>query len=199
MGKLSSIGKKLTKTPTTGMGKTGAVLAASYIGYKGLKGLYDATAKPTIKNAMDVAFGDPNADQAVLGTDLTPSMMYGASGLPGSVIGRTINPTRFPVNPGGRAALIGAPIVGAAAGAALGNMASKVFGGKHRGILVGAGAVAGAIGGIGATATSVKAVAQQNSQIISQSPYYNQSALTAQRLNASGEIVLGMHNGRRGM
>lgn len=40
--------------------------------------------------------------------------------------------------------------------------------------------------------------ARANSQIMNQSPFYNQSALTADRLNASGNIVLGMHNQRRG-
>jgi hypothetical protein len=40
--------------------------------------------------------------------------------------------------------------------------------------------------------------ARANQQIMTQSPFYNQSALNAERLNASGNIVLGMHNQRRG-
>ncbi len=51
--------------------------------------------------AMDVAFNDPQADRAVLGTDLTPSMYLGVKGP--SVIGsfaRGQNAVRFGVGAG---------------------------------------------------------------------------------------------------
>jgi hypothetical protein len=55
----------------------------------------------------------------------------------------------------------------------------------------------GMLGG-GAAVGQAISTARANRQIISESPFYNHSALTAQRLNASGNIVLGMHNQRRG-
>lgn len=55
-------------------------------------------------------------------------------------------------------------------------------------------------GGIGAYASGQYAynVAKQNQQVMGESPFYNSSMLTAQRLHASGDIVLGAHNTRRG-
>lgn len=46
-------------------------------------GMANKVAKGTIDNAMDIAFDNPEADQAVLGTDLTPSMII-AKGVGGS-------------------------------------------------------------------------------------------------------------------
>ena len=46
-------------------------------------GMFNKVAKGTIDNAMDIAFDNPEADQAVLGTDLTPSMII-AKGVGGS-------------------------------------------------------------------------------------------------------------------
>lgn len=52
----------------------GAVLGGLF-----LAGISKEVVRPTIKAGMDVAFDDPNADQKVLGTDLTPSMLIGAN------------------------------------------------------------------------------------------------------------------------
>jgi hypothetical protein len=52
----------------------GAVLGGLF-----LAGVGKEVVKPSIKAAMDVAFDDPDADQKVLGTDLTPSMLIGAN------------------------------------------------------------------------------------------------------------------------
>jgi hypothetical protein len=84
----------------SGMGKTGAIAAGAYFGYKGIKGFTDQVVPNTINNTMDVAFGDPNADNMVLGTDLSPSMMYMNSGLPGRNIARGMNVARTGVNTG---------------------------------------------------------------------------------------------------
>jgi hypothetical protein len=46
-------------------------------------GMFNSVAKGTIDNAMDIAFDNPEADQAVLGTDLTPSMII-AKGVGGT-------------------------------------------------------------------------------------------------------------------
>lgn len=78
-----------------------------------------------------------------------------------------------------------------------------LYGGKRGGKFgAAAGAGLGAIigGGLGAFGSGNYAynVAKQNQQIIGESPFYNSSMLTAERLNASGDIVLGAHNTRRG-
>ncbi len=77
-----------------------------------------------------------------------------------------------------------------------GNMIGKKFGARKLGSLAG-GLVGGAIGA-GIAGSNIIGTASRNRQILNQSPFYNQSLLTAERLNASGNIVLGMHNQRRG-
>jgi hypothetical protein len=71
----------------------GAVLGGLF-----LAGLSKNLVRPTIKAGMDVAFDDPNADQKVLGTDLTPSMLIGANvGGPIGGLARGVNAYRFGV------------------------------------------------------------------------------------------------------
>jgi len=180
----------------SGMGKTGAIAAGAYIGYKGVKGFTDQVVPNAIDNAMDVAFGDPQADRAVLGTDLTPSMLYMNSGLPGRSIAIARNLSRTGVNTGPVGAAI-PPMLGIGGGAAAGAIVGSIGGFSPK---IGA-AIGGAIGGAVGTAitgNNIIGTAARNRQILSESPFYNQSLLTAQRLNASGNIVLGMHNQRRG-
>ena len=91
----------------SGMGTAGKVGVGALLAGMGIKGFYDQVAPATINAGMDVAFGDPQADRKVLGTDLNPTMMYGASGLPGSgAVGRMYAPNaaRKGVNVGGKTA-----------------------------------------------------------------------------------------------
>ena len=91
-----------------------------------MAGMYKETAQPTIKAAMDVAFDDPNADRAVLGTDLTPSILAGGTlGGPIGGLARSFNPYRFygVANPG--KAAVGSSVVGAGIGAGLGALVRK--------------------------------------------------------------------------
>jgi hypothetical protein len=181
-----------------GFGKPASIAAGVLFGGAAIKGFYDQVAPKTIDNAMDIAFGDPQADRAVLGTDLTPSMAYMASGLPGTGIARAMNMDKVGVNTGGKLAAA-TTMGGTAVGAIGGVYAGAKFGGVKGAI---AGGVAGLIGGGAAGAGigfgSAIQTARNNRQIMTESPFYNQSLLTAERLNASGNIVLGMHNGRRG-
>lgn len=185
----------------SGMGTAGKVGIAALLLGRGIKGFYDQVAPAAIDAGMDVAFGDPQADQKVLGTDLNPTMMYGASGLPAAgYVGRMYAPNavRKGVNIGGKKAF-----GFAAGGAALGGYAGAKFGKNHFGAIgtVASAAIGAAIGGSIGTAGAVTgpiATAKANQQIMTQSPFYNQSTLTAERLNASGNIVLGMYNQRRG-
>ena len=200
MSILNRAGKLVSKASGfSGMGTAGKVGVAALAVGAGIKGMYSQVAPATIDAGMDIAFGDPQADQKVLGSDLTPSMMYGASGLPGSTAARRLVPSnavRHGVNVGGRGAFIGAPMVGAGVGGLVGAKIGKKFGMKKTGATTGA-LLGGAIGGVMGVTGPIN-TARANQQILSQSPFYNQSALNAERLNASGNIVLGMHNQRRG-
>jgi hypothetical protein len=200
----------------SGMGTAGKVGVGALLVGAGLKGFYNQVAPAAIDASMDVAFGDPQADQKVLGTDLTPSLIYGGSGLPGAGYARTMNPSRYglggrggPINNTRNPAVIGGVLGGLAVGGkayaaadaartATGALVSsrKIMGKGIKGAAIGA-AIGGGLG-LAGTVSSTVATARANQQIMTQSPFYNQSALNAERLNASGNIVLGMHNQRRG-
>lgn len=77
-------------------------------------------------------------------------------------------------------------------------------GGKVKGAVIGAigggiaGNVAGRATGASGSLMYAKKYAKTNSQILNESPFYNKSLMTADRMNARGDIVLGAHNTRRG-
>lgn len=188
------------------LGSIAAAGTAAYLGYRGIKGFAGQAIPASIDAAMDVAFDNPQADRSVIGTDLTPSIYLGRAG-PGIIGGmaRARNATRFGIgahtNPAKSAVGTGmvGGVIGGGIGAFMGYRRGGI-GGAIGGGIIGAlgGATAGGALGAGTTASMAYKTAQMNSQVINQSPFYNQSALTANRLNASGNIVLGMHNQRRG-
>jgi hypothetical protein len=188
MGILSSIGKTLYKGATTKVG------AAAIIGGAATAGLAKNAAPAARDAAMDVAFGDPNADETFLGRKLTPGAVFDAA-VPGSNSGRNT-------------------IVSIGATAAMGG----VVGGMAKGFKGGAlGAAFGATAGLAGSVAMGIGYINRNERFINESPYVgkrrlnrdmtyggnlygqrNSSLQTAQELNADGNIVLGMHNLRRG-
>ena len=209
MGLLGKIGSsyvgQVAKDVMKSKSAKGAILGGLF-----LAGIGKEVVKPSIKAGMDVAFDDPNADQKVLGTDLTPSMLIGANvGGPIGGLARGRNAYRFGV--GATDPYTAQKNVGRAGGIA-GAVGGGIYGFKKGfgGIKGGKGAVIGAIGGgiagnvagrvTGATGSLMfaKNYAQTNAQILSESPFYNKSLMTADRMNASGDIVLGAHNTRKG-
>lgn len=209
MGLLSRIGSsnigQAAKDVMKSKSAKGAVLGGLF-----LAGLSKNLVKPTIKAGMDVAFDDPNADRQVLGTDLTPSMLIGASvGGPIGGLARGANAYRFGVgatNPytaqkntgrvGGIAGAVGGGIYGYKKGIA-GQKGTKgaIMGAIGGGIT---GNIAGRATGAAGSLMYAKKYAQTNSQILNESPFYNQSLMTADRMNARGDIVLGAYNSRKG-
>ena len=188
MSLLSSIGKTLYKGATT---KAGAGLI---IGGAAVAGLAKNAAPAARDAAMDVAFGDPNADEAFLGRKLTPGAVFDAA-VPGSHTGRNT---------------IGAMGAGAMLGGVVGGMAKGFKGGAL-------GAAFGATAGLAGSVAMGIGYINRNERFINESPYVgtrrlnrdmtyggnmygqrNTSLQTAQELNADGNIVLGMHNLRRG-
>jgi len=80
MGILSSLGKSLYKGATSKPGMIGIIGGAAALGVA-------SQAAPAARDAaMDVAFGDPNADTAFLGRKLTPGALIDAT-IPGSAAG----------------------------------------------------------------------------------------------------------------
>lgn len=80
MGIISSLGKSLYKGATTKVG-AGAIITGA-IG----AGIAKNAAPVARDAAMDVAFGDPNADETFLGRKLTPGALIDAK-IPGSAAG----------------------------------------------------------------------------------------------------------------
>jgi len=203
MALLNKIGK--IASSTMGMGNNKALTALT-IGGAMVAGFGGKTSEAAIAGTMDVAFGTPDADNYMLGgRDLSPSLAMGATmpGLAGA-------PARFKnaadlgmYGYGNPAAIMAGPPVAAGLGMLMGGVggamakAKKIpYTGGIRGALAGA-LVGGAVG----LAGSVQAATQpyrKNPDLFRNSPYYNTSLSNAERLNASGDIVLGMHNTRRG-
>lgn len=87
-------------------------------------------------------------------------------------------------------------IGGAVAGA---KIAGRAGGGARAKVLSGiAGAAIGTMGGATLSMGGVLDYAHRNKNFFMNAPHGNQSAATAAALNASGNIVLGMHNSRNG-
>lgn len=103
-----------------------------------------------------------------------------------------VNPI-MPVNP------MATGSIGGFAGAAVGGLAGLKR--SPRAAIAGTimGGVSGAfVGGVAAPATQLMGFVGANRNFYAQSPYANRSSATAAALNASGDIVLGMHNARGG-
>lgn len=200
---LSKIGKRSMP------GKSVAALGA--LGIMGL-GAAD-TVGPTAADAMmEVGLGNPEADQYFLGSD--SSFRYLAGTLLGGNLGSAMRATALgdylrenPYSPTA-GVIMGGSALGTAVGAGAGfGLAQKALRGSEMGfgkksLLKGAASIVGAATGfsVGFGGTAVAPVAthaSQNRQFLSQSPYSG-SRSTASSLNASGNIVLGMHNSRRG-
>lgn len=206
MALLKGIGRSITRAGSSG--KTlGAVAAVA-----GTAGLISQTARPALEVGNE-AIGDPNADRAFLGSrGLTPSAIIDAQMGPGVGATGTIA--------GGALGALGGGIIGAGVGSMLKNaeiaetlkVPSKVpvIGdktilkagkmGKIRGgfAVAGLGAV-GAIAGATFGATQMaRNYVERNRDFFEANPYSRGSAMQASATGAYGDIVLGMHNSRRG-
>lgn len=119
MALLDKIGKSLS-IASRSKAVMGTVAAGAVI-----KGLSDTVGQSAISNAMDIAFDNPEADRAVLGTDLTPSLLVAQAGLgPVSGVARAMNMDRYGADTG---------IVGPAAGGAGLGAVGRSFNGFKKG------------------------------------------------------------------
>lgn len=202
-GTAASATAKTSGAKKAGMGLLlgGAAVAGVVSGSKGL-----------VDGAFDVAFDNPEADRAFTGGDVGPGYIGS------QIIGGPIGAVGKAVGPLGQAAgtAAAAPVAvggGLLAGAGMATLAGSAaaYGASHligkgenlaakkffkRG-MIGSGTAAG-IGG-GALIVSALAAKKLISKM-STSPYVNRRGSKSQeeRLGASGNIVLGMQNSRRG-
>lgn len=202
-GRAASATAKSSGARKAGMGMLlgGAAVAGVVSGSKGL-----------VDGAFDVAFNNPEADRAFTGGDIGPG--YIGSQIIGGPVG-AIGQALGPVGQAAGAAAAGPAAVGGGMLAGAGTIGlagtAAAYGASHligkgenlaakklfkRG-MIGSGAVAG-IGGaalMGSAFAAKKLVSK-----MSTSPYANRRSSKSQeeRLGASGNIVLGMQNSRRG-
>lgn len=212
MGILAKLGKGTYKAATSKVGAT------AIIGGAAMAGLAKETLPAARDAAMDVAFGDPNADESFLGRKLSPGSVFDAVA-PGMTGG---------AGNAGMVGTIGAVGIGAGlgttAGAMVGNMIKNPAGSRLATKALRGGAIGGIVGaglGVAAVAGAIESYVSRNERFFKESPYAgrgrilrrdnmqydpgqvsgsnNVSLKNAQDLNADGSIVLGMHNLRKGM
>ena len=171
----------------------GKIAMGALVGGAAIAGTISGSGQ-AIDSAFDVAFDDPQADRAFLGADLGPG--YFASQPFGGAIAAAGRGGMY-----ANASQIAGGATATAAGAGIGALGMAVGAGgllkrSMKGSLIGGGialtgAAISAAGGAGMTSGMREASARKN-------PYLNTSSATANRLSASGDIVLGAHNSRRG-
>jgi hypothetical protein len=203
---LLKYGKKAISSTGKFMGKRAANFGHSTVGAAavmigaGVLGMANAAAPEAVDFAMEGAFGDENADRYFTGMDLSARTLVGqaAGGIVGSAIRNTDPLQNYminPVAPNPVALGVGGSITGGLLGGAIGG-AKKGFKGGALGATLGM--LAGGIAG-GAIASAVPlGYMRQNKEYFTQSPYTPLGGTQASALNATGDIVLGMHNSRRG-
>lgn len=218
MGLMQGLGRAVTRAGSSRK----ALIATGAIA--GTAGLGSSIARPTLDAANEAAFSDPESDRAFLGSrGLSPGTLLdstlgpgvagagtvagaglgalGGAALAGGVgaalrssdIGRDIN---IPKNFSDDIPLIGGkkvPFGGT-------NLLKAGKMGSARGKLVmgGMAAVGGIVGAGFGAATYTKSYVNRNRDFFEQSPYNRGSAMQASSTNAYGDMVLGMHNSRRG-
>jgi len=167
------------------------------VGFGALFGLgaINTAGKSAKEGMMEAAFGTPDADRAFLGTELSGRFLAGSIlGGPVGGLMRASAPMDYmrvnPVTPTARMQVASTGI-GGLVGGVVGGIG---IGGKKGGAI---GAIAGAAIGAIAPLDYTRRRIQNNQDFYSQSPYARSRQL-ATELNASGDIVLGMHNARGG-
>jgi len=202
-----SVGRSLYKAATSSFG------SKAIIGTAAAAGLYGVAARPAMDAALDVAFDDPDADKSFTGGKLSP-LIFGGGAIGGAASGAKFLSPQYaddyaiPLNPGagiGLGTAIGAGLGGmitrSAKGAALGGLmgggaatAGYVKTGKHRGDK----ALKSAYGGSRRLDPNTMDYDWDTKASDPREAYRNSSGRISQQMNSSGDIVLGMHNLRRG-
>lgn len=211
---MEGLGKNITRMGSSRAGLVGTAAVA------GTAGLVGSSTGSAVDALADVGLGDPNADQYFLGEKgLSPGTIIGSSLGPGVAAAGTAAGGAIGMATGGAVGLgVGSMLKNAKFAndvniptnfaddlPLIGGKKVPRIGGKNlfKGGVGGRGKIGMAIGGallggaIGAT-TYTRNYVNRNRDFFEQSPYNRGSAMQAASTNAYGDMVLGMHNSRRG-
>jgi hypothetical protein len=207
MALLSKIGKGIASSKGIGSGKGMGVLLGGAL----LAGGASKAGRAAVETVNEAATGDPNTDRYFMGSQgLSPSGLADAATGSGAAAVGTVGGAGIGAIFGGIGAF---GLAGAAkelkpdsalkiGGKTLIHGADKKFNplvrgmkSMSRGSLIMGGIAAGAA--IGASAMT-KGYVNRNQQFFKESPYTKGSAMQASSTQAYGDMVLGMHNSRRG-
>jgi len=211
MAALANIGTRMLGGKGAGL-LLGGVFAA---------GVANKTIHPAVDAANDIAFGDPEADKYFMGSQgLSPSGLIDAGtgskgGAAGTIGGAAIGGIFGGIGAGAAGSMLkqqtlkesikvpthyakDIPLIGGKKIAGIGGK-EILKGGTHAKIGGGALGVIGAVAGaaLGAS-TMARSYVNRNQQFFNESPYAKGSAMQASSTQAYGDMVLGMHNSRRG-
>lgn len=201
------VGRSLYKAATSKYG-TRAIIGGALAA-----GMYKVAARPAMDATLDVAFDDPDADKSFTGGKLSP-LIFGGGAIGGAASGAKMLSPQYaedyaiPFNP---AAGVG---LGTAVGAGIGGMITRSAKGAAIGGLLGGGiSTAGyaksghdrgqkslntAYGGSRRLDPNTMDYDWDTKASDPREAYRNSSGRISQQMNSSGDIVLGMHNLRRG-
>lgn len=205
--KTPGVGKSLYKAATSSFGTKAIIGGAAAVG------MYNVAARPAMDAAMDVAFDNPDADKEFTGGKLSP-LIFGGGAIGGAASGAKFLSPQYaddyaiPLNPGAGIT------AGAAIGAGIGGLITRSAKGAAIGGLMGGGAATvgyvktGNYRGDKALKTAYGGSRRLDPNTIDygwdtkasdpREAYRNSSGRISEQMNSSGDIVLGMHNLRRG-
>lgn len=187
---LKAVGRTIQKLGSSKFG------VAAVAGTGIMAGVANTAGPATMDATMDVAFGTPDADRYFTGRDMSLRGTIGAAmgGFQGGALLATAPGDQFALNPAIVSPAATIPIGMAAGAFAFGRKGSI----KSRILKGGLGAMGGGIVGAGISGLGLTSYISNNQQFFAQSPYAPSAARAYADLNATGDVVLGMHNARRG-
>jgi hypothetical protein len=214
MSLLQSLGRAVTRAGSS----RSAIIATAAIA--GTAGMVSNTSGAVLDAANEAAFSDPNTDRYFLGErGLSPGTMLDASlgsgaavagtgigaavgaaggAMLGAGIGGMLKDSKFAndINVPNKFAE-GLPLIGGKKVPLIGgeNLFKGGVGGRGKILMAGLGLAAG--GALGASTYTASHI-NRNRDFYTQSPYSRGSAMQASSTQAYGDMVLGMHNTRRG-
>ena len=187
--------------PNTDETFMGRPMSGRFLGAAGMGGAGGAVAMGVAGAVIGGALGGGMAGKIMEGSEfrkvaMSAGIMGGmAMGAGAGGMGETLSVYSPRPTIGGQiGSTIAGTVLGGLVGGAIGGLSKGVKGGMIGGAI---GAIGGAIAGTAAVPAGTVNWINGNMGLLSRSPY-NTSTLMAQNLNASGNIVLGMHNSRGG-
>lgn len=172
----------------------------------GVAGFSSVVGPATRDAVLEVGLGDKDADRYFTGSKFSGRSLLGAGigGNLGTAIQMTSPNDYMKTNmvmPGPLESAAGGTALLGAGGALAGGLIGAQKGKGIRGGIIGgiAGALAGGVAGAAAPIAGTRSYMSNNAEFFAQSPYAPRSSRNMMNdLGAAGDIVLGMHNSRKG-